>query len=65
MRGALRAGDLVVPAVLQATGLGQHVFQVDDLVDFDKGTPQNQFEKQKRVLSCLIKLGTTVSSLPG
>lgn len=54
-----------MPAIQQATGAGHHIFAVDDLVDFDKGTPQEQFEKQKRVLNCLVKLGMTVSSLSG
>jgi hypothetical protein len=58
-------GDLVVPAIHAGGDAGQHIFAVDDLVEFDRGTPQEQFEKQKRVLNCLVELGLTVSNLPG
>ena len=43
----------------------QHLFSADDLLGYNVGTLQEQFQKQKRVLACVLELGLVVSNLQG
>jgi hypothetical protein len=58
-------GDLIATAMAGGGDEGQHLFSVDDLLDYNKGTLQEQEQKQKRVLACLLELGLVVSNLEG
>ena len=41
------------------------VFAVEDLIFFDKGPLVEQQEKQRRVLACVLEMGTAVSNIDG
>ena len=44
---------------------GHHLFGVEDLLLHDQGTPQEQAEKQNRVVACLLEFASAISSLDG
>jgi hypothetical protein len=58
-------GDMITTAMSTGGQAGQHLFSVDDLLEYNKGTLQEQEQKQKRVCACLLELGVVVSNLPG
>ena len=59
-------GDLITTAMATGGDGGkQHLFSADDLLGYNVGTLQEQFQKQKRVLACVLELGLVVSNLQG
>lgn len=58
-------GELIVQTMNASGNPGQHLFTVQDLMLFDQGSPQEQAQKQTRVVSCLLEFAAAVSSLEG
>lgn len=62
---AFNTGELIVHAMSAGGDSGQHLFSVDDLLYFDRGTPQEQAEKQRRVVAYLLEFALVISSMEG
>jgi CRP-like cAMP-binding protein len=62
---AFNTGELIVQSMNTGGEAGQHLFNMEDLLLFDQGIPQEQSEKQKRVLACLLEFALVISSMDG
>ena len=58
-------GEPIAAAMNAGGDAGQHLFHVDDLIEFNQGSPQDQHKKQQRVVQCLLEFAQVVSGLEG